>query len=161
VLSLGPDNTLRMDVPPEFASLRTDTQKLPAAKPGNIAIKNRAGEIVCEFKAGRSACGLELRTGTTSLFAIQYQGGGGTTPSVSMGGKTVPLSPNRDGLSSLHLFVDGSVIETLVDGKEVMTARCYALSPGGIQVAWTGAADAFSSIEVSSITPISKDRLTS
>jgi beta-fructofuranosidase len=161
VLSLSPDKKLRMEVPPEFASLRTDTQKLPAAKPGNIAIKNRAGEIVCDFKAGRSACGLELRTGTTSLFAIQYDGGGGTTPSVSMGGKTVPLSPNRDGLSSLHVFVDGSVIETVVDGREVMTARCYGLSPGGIQVAWTGAADVLSSIEVSGITPISKDRLTS
>ncbi len=64
------------------------------------------------------------------------------------------------GLSSVRLFIDGSIIETFVDSKEVMTARCYTPSAGDIQVAWTGAADALSSLEVWSITPISKDRLT-
>ena len=144
VLSLGPDNTLRMDAPPEFASLRTGTK-----------IIRRAGEILCKFKVGQTACGLELRSGTTSLFAIQYEG----ASSATIGGKTVPLSPDRDGFSSVRLFIDGSIVETFVDSKEAVTARCY--TPGAIQVARTGAADALSSLEVSSITPISTDRLTS
>jgi beta-fructofuranosidase len=168
VLSLGPDNTLRMDVPPEFASLRTDTQRLQelrssatlATALAGMPIKNRAGEILCRFKVGQSACGLELRTGTTALFSIHYDGGGGGTPSAMIGGKTVPLSPDRDGVSSVHLFIDGSIIETLVDSREMMTARCYTPSPAGIQLAWTGAADALKSLEVSSIKHISKDRLT-
>ena len=54
--------------------------------------------------------------------------------SVTIGGKTVPLSPDRDGLSSVRLFIDGSIIETFVDSKEVMTARCYTPSPGGIRL---------------------------
>jgi beta-fructofuranosidase len=147
VLSLGPDNALRMDVPPEFASLRTGTQK---------SIKDRAGEIICKFKVGQSACGLELRSGTASLFAIHYAG----ASSVTIGGKAVPVSPDREGLSSIHIFIDGSVIETFVDSKEVITARCYTPSAPDIQVVWTGAADSLSSLEVSNITPISKDRLT-
>jgi beta-fructofuranosidase len=147
VLSLAPDNTLRMDVPPEFASLRTGTQK---------SIKDRAGEVICKFKVGRSACGLELRSGTQSLFTIRYEG----ASSVTIGGKTVPLSPDRNGFSVIHLFIDGSIIETFADSQEVMTARCYTPSAADIQVEWTGAADALSTLEVSSITPISKDRLT-
>jgi beta-fructofuranosidase len=146
VLSLGPDNTLRMDVPPEFASLRTGTQ-----------INHRAGEINCKFEVGQSACGLELRSGATSLFAIHYDG----ASSATIGGKTVPLSPDRDGLSSVRLFIDGSIIETFVDNKEAVTARCYTPAPGAIQVVRTGTAGTLSSLDVSSITPISKDRLTS
>ena len=75
VLSLGADNQLRMDVPPEFATLRKNTQKLQAAQ--TVPIENRAAEIVFSFKAGESACGLELRAGATPLFAIRYAGGGG------------------------------------------------------------------------------------
>lgn len=147
VLSLGPDNTLRMDVPPEFASLRTGTQK---------SIKDRAGEIICKFKVGHSACGLELRSGTTSLFDIHYEGG----PSATIGGKAVPLSPDRDGLASVRLFVDGSIIETFVNNQEAVTTRCYTPSSADIHVVWTGAPDAFSRLDISGITPISKDRLT-
>ena len=55
ILSLGADNQLRMEVPPEFASLRGET--------GGTQIKNRAGDIVCRFKVGDTACGLDLRAG--------------------------------------------------------------------------------------------------
>jgi beta-fructofuranosidase len=156
VLSLGADNQLRMDVPPEFAALRKNTQKLQAAQ--TAPIENRAAEIVFSFKAGQSACGLELRAGATPLFAIRYGGGG--SASVSVGGNILSLSPDHDGVSTVHLWIDGSIIETFVDHKEVMTARCYTPSPAGIQLAWTGAADALKSLAVSSVTPISKDRLT-
>jgi beta-fructofuranosidase len=147
VLSLGRDNTLRMDIPPEFASLRTATQR---------SMKGRAGEILCKFKVGQSDCGIELRSGTQSLFSVRYEG----AHSVTIGGNAVPLSPDRDGLASVHLFIDGSVIETFVNSKEAMTARCYTPSAADIQVVWTGAPDLLSSLEVWSITPISKDRLT-
>jgi beta-fructofuranosidase len=155
VLSLGADNQLRMEVPPEFATLRKNTQTLQAVQ--TLPIENRAAEIVCNFKAGESACGLELRADGTPLFSIRYAGG---TRSVSVGGNTLPLSPNQDGVSTVHLWIDGSIIETFVDGKEAMTARCYTPSPTGIQLAWTGAADALKKLMVSNLNPISNDRLT-
>jgi beta-fructofuranosidase len=156
VLSLGADNSLRMEAPPEFATLRKNTRKLQGAQ--TVPIENRAAEIVFSFKAGERGCGLELRA-ATPLFAIRYTGGG--KPSVSVGEHVLPLSPDPDGVSTVHLWLDGSVIETFVDRKEAMTARCYTPSPGGIQLAWTGALDALKSLTVSSVTPISKDRLTS
>ena len=158
VLSLGADNTLRMDVPPEFASLRKNTRKVEAAQ--TVPVENRAAEIVLSFKAGESACGLELRAGGTPLFAIRYAGGAGA-PSVSVGGKNLLLSPDQDGVSTIHLWMDGSIIETFVDRKEAMTARCFTPSPAGVQVVWTGAADAVKNLTVSGVTPISNDRLTS
>jgi beta-fructofuranosidase len=165
VLSLDSENQLRMDFPPEFASLRTDTQELQssaglAAALAGIQVKNRSGEIVCRFSAVASACGLELRTGATPIFAIRYPGGTGGKPSIGIGGKTVPLSPGPDGVSLVRLLIDGSIIEALVDGKEMMTARCYTPSPAGIQLAWTGPPDVLKSLTVSSIQPISTDRLT-
>jgi beta-fructofuranosidase len=99
-----------------------------------------------------------LRVGATPLFAIKYEPG---KPSVSVAGKNLPLSPDQDGVSTIHLWMDGSIIETFVDRKEAMTARCFTPSPAGIQLAWTGAADALKSLTVSRVTPISNDRLTS
>ena len=155
VLSLGSDNELRMDIPPEFAALRSH------APSSGMSIESRAGAVVYRFQAGEKACGLELRAGAAVLFAVQYDGGGGSTPSVKAGGKSLRLSPGQDGVSTVSLWIDGSVIEAFVDSKEVMTARCYTPSPGGIQVAWAGAANALRSLTVSGVTPISSDRLTS
>jgi beta-fructofuranosidase len=156
VLSLGSDNQLRMDVPPEFGSLRKNTQKVQAAQ--TVPIENRAAEIVFRFKAGESPCGLELRAGATPLFAIRYAGG--NKPSVSVGGNSLPLLPDQDGVSTIHLWMDGSIIETFVDRKEAMTARCFIPSLAGIQLAWAGAADGLKSLTVSGVAPISNDRLT-
>ena len=125
-----------------------------------MQIKNRSGEIVCRFSVGANPCGLELRAGATPIFSIRYQDRMGGKPSIEIGGKTVPLSPDPDGVSLIRLLIDGSIIEALVDGREMMTARCYTPSPAGIQLAWTGAPDALKSLAISSITPISADRLT-
>jgi beta-fructofuranosidase len=165
VLSLDSENQLRMEILPEFASLRTDTQELQssaglAAALTGIQIKNRSGEIVCRFSTGANACGLELRAGTTPIFSIRYHGRTGGNLSIEIGDKNVPLSPGPDGVSLVRLLIDGSIIETLVDSKEMMTARCYTPSPSGIQLAWTGPPDTLKSLAISSITPISADRLT-
>jgi beta-fructofuranosidase len=77
---------------------------------------------------------------------------------LNLGETTVPLSPGPDGVSQVQLWMDGSVIEVFVDRKQAMTARCYNPSPFAIDVVCTGAKE---SLNVSSINPISPDRLTS
>ena len=72
VLTLGADNRLRMDVPPEFALLREQT--LTVSGPQNaeklngsfakLSIQNRAGEVVYRFKPEAEACALGLHTGS-------------------------------------------------------------------------------------------------
>ena len=146
VLSIGADHRLRMQVPPEFASLQQGTE-----------IKERAGYVSFRFKAGASACGLELRTGAQPLFAVHHDGKQNT---VTVAGETLRLSPDSDGVSAVELWIDGSVIETFVDDREVMTARCYTPSPKPMQVVATGDAAARKGLRVSGMAPISSDRLT-
>ena len=170
VLSLGPDNQLRIDVPAEFATLQKSGLKLHDPKnaekvAGALAkapIRNRAGHISLTFKPGAEACALELRPDgdVAALFAIEYEGGSGK-PAVTIGDKTLPLSPNSEGVSTIELWIDGSVFEVFLDSKEALTARNFTPSPGDIKVAWTGSAAALKGISISGVTPISDDRLTS
>ena len=119
-------------------------------------------EIVCAFKAGESAFGLELRADgqAAPLFAIKYDGAK-DKPSVTIDDKTLPLFPDRDGVSTVNLWMDGSVIETFFDNKEAMTVRCYAPSSGNLHLAWTGDTSALKSVSVCGVKSISNDRLTS
>jgi len=170
VLTLGPDNQLRMDVPPEFASLRKKTDTIKGgheapklnAELAKTAIQNRAGEIVCKFKPDAAPCALELRTApdNSPFFTIQYEGSS-TKPTVKIGEKILALSPDREGVSTIHLWLDGSVIEVFLDSKEAMTARDFTPTPSDIHIAWSGASEALNSITVSAVQPISPDRLTS
>jgi beta-fructofuranosidase len=169
VLTLGSDNELRMEVPPEFHSLRHNVKSLQKADStetvatalANLPIQTRAGMVVCTFKAGERAFGLELGASGQSapLFAIKYDNAIGK-PAVTIADQTLPLSPDRDGISTLNLWMDGSVIETFVDNKAAMTARCYAPSSGDLHLAWSGETAALKSLTVSGVTPISDDRLT-
>jgi beta-fructofuranosidase len=170
VLTLGSDNRLRMDVPPEFASLRQQTQTVSNPQSAErlkdgfakLSIQNRAGEVVYKFKPQTEACALELRTGArgTTLLAVQYNGAS-EKPALTLGEKILALSPDGDGISTVNLWIDGSVIEIFADNREALTWRNFAPSRGDIQLAWTGSAAVLMSISVSGVKPISDDRLTS
>jgi hypothetical protein len=127
-----------------------------------MPIQDRAAEMVCTFQAGESAFGLELRAGgqAAPLFAMKYDGAK-DQPSVTIDDTTLPLSPDRNGISTLNLWMDGSVIETFLDNKEAMTVRCYTPSSGNLHLAWTGDSNALKSVIVSGIKSISHDRMTS
>lgn len=173
VLTLGDDNELQMEVASEFASLRMNTvaihQPHDSSELSNALsraiIHQRAGEITCTFKAGESSCGLDLRlysdAGPVSVLTMTYGGTNGY-PCITIGDKSVALSPDSNGLSSLDIWIDGSVIETLVDRRQVITTRFYAApeKSGEIHVMWTGAVDMLKSLIVSGVKPISDDRLT-
>jgi beta-fructofuranosidase len=173
VLTLGKDNELQMEVAAEFTSLRIGTvtinQPQNATELSNAlsraAIRERAGEIHCTFKASESNCRLELQLSVNShlvsLLSITFQSTNGR-PSVSIGNKTLSLNPDREGISSLHIWIDGSIIETFLDKRQAITTRCYAFpeDSGEIQVAWAGPVDLLKSMVISSIKPISDDRLT-
>lgn len=175
VLSVGSQNELVMEVAPEFASLRANTvviQKPRNAEELNTGqsraiIHNRAGEIVCTFHSDRLDCGLELFLGSPqdgpSLLRISAGVNIGDTPSVIIGDRTIGLCPDGEGLSTLHMWIDGSVIELFVDARQVMTVRSYITNSESneIHVRWTGAADSLVNLTISDILPISRDRLTS
>jgi beta-fructofuranosidase len=173
ILSVGPDDALHMEVPQEFGSLRKNVVRVngpltTAALTEALArtvVHNRAGEIVCKFIAAKGNCGLELGVHPSegsSLFKIGNGVPIGTTPSIIIGDRTLPLNPDNDGISTLQLWFDGSIIELFADSRQVMTVRLYTapMGSGDIFVRWTGAADALKSLMVADIEPVSRDRLT-
>lgn len=173
VLTLGADGNLQMEVAPEFAALRTNTATIQQPHdPSQLrealsraTIHGRAGEIRCTFKVGESSCGLDLRLGSreesVSLLAIAYDGAN-DQPVLTVGDKVIPLSPDREGLSTLHIWIDGSVIETFVNKKRAITTRCYptGTEPAGIHLVWTGTVDSLKNLTVSDVKSVSDDRLT-
>ncbi len=129
-------------------------------------IHNRAGEVVCTFKAGALDCGLELQLGTAqdnpAFFKIANGVSIGETPSIIVGDRTLPLHSDESGHSTLHLWIDGSIIELFVDGRQVVTARSYAVFGERLDIytKWTGNPKSLISMIVSNIIPISSDRMT-
>jgi beta-fructofuranosidase len=174
VLTLGADNHLLMEVAPEFASLRTNTVTIekPRDSPelqnalSRAIVRNRSGEIRCVFKISDSSFRLELRLGSNNdadaLLAVNYDGTN-DQPFIAIGVKILPLDPDSNGLSSLHILIDGSVVETFVDRRHALTTRSYAApaETREIHIVWSGTADALQSLIVSDLKPISNDRLTS
>ncbi len=170
VLTLAPDNTLHMELPPEFATLRQNTRTIDrsptleaiGAALARAPIGNRAAAITCNFKPATDAFALELRTEgvSTPLIAIAYDGSK-DKQTLNVAGKPLQLTPASSGISTLELWMDGSIFEALVDNREAMTARCYAPSTGYIHLSWIGSPAALQSMSISAVVPISGDRLTS
>ena len=83
-------------------------------------------------------------------------------PFVATGDKLLPLSPDANGDSTLHFWIDGSIIETFIDRRR-RSLRGYYGAPdeiGEIRVVWSGPVTSLKSMTISGIKPISSDRLT-
>lgn len=174
LLTLGANNELRMDVPAEFATLRTNAVEIREPKgqteleqaQTRAIIHNRCGEVECVFKATAQDCGLELQIGSSaqsvSLLKIVSGIDIGETPSVIVADRTLGLRPDSKGHSTLHLFIDGSIMELFVDSTRVMTMRSYAQPMGNenIFVKWTGPPESLVSLMTCEMMPISSHRMT-
>lgn len=171
VLTLGANNELQIEVASEFTSLRTNTvtiqQPLDSSELGNAlsraVIHGMAGEIICKFKVGESACGVDLRLisngDTDPLLNISYDGTN-DQPLATIGDKVVSLNPDSSGISCLRIWIDGSVIETFIDNRNVVTTRCYATvkGPANVQVAWTGDAKILKNLTISNLRSVSVEK---
>jgi beta-fructofuranosidase len=170
LLTLGDDNMLRMDVPPEFASLRQNIQSVSKAQSveklnesvARLSIKSRAGALVLKVRPRAESCVLELRTASDAapLLALQFNVRSGK-PGLAVGEKALSLTPEHDGTSTVHLWFDGSVIEIFADSREALTWRDFTPTAGDITLAWKGAAASLLNISIAEVMPISDDRLTS
>jgi beta-fructofuranosidase len=173
VLTLGGDNCLLMEVASELTSLRRNTTEIGKLQSSSELMKalasavihNRSGEVLCTFSTAGDECSLELqlqsRSGASRMIALAYSKANGA-PFVAVGDRLLPLSPNADGDSTLNLWIDGSIIEAFIDGRQVITTRYYGAPDevGEVRVVWNGPISSLKSMTISDINPISSDRLT-
>jgi beta-fructofuranosidase len=173
VLTLGADRRLQIEVAPELEGLRQgkvtneSLSQLDSGSATNLgSIAERAGEIICGFRASDDPCSLELQvktpSGTQTLLKIAFSYANGR-PMAAIGDRLLPLSPGPDHISTVHVWFDGSVIETILDKRQAMTTRSYepVVQTEKVRVIWSGPSGQLKDHTVFQLRAISTDRLTS
>jgi beta-fructofuranosidase len=79
---------------------------------------------------------------------------------VRTGDKQFPLPGLPWPQPTLRLFLDGSVIESFIGGRECLTSRVYTLRPNATELEITTTATKPTHAELWPLSPISSDRLT-
>lgn len=80
--------------------------------------------------------------------------------SVRSGDTSFPLPQFPWPHPALHIFLDGSVIESFIGGREAMTSRVYSLGPGDTELEVSVGGKGHIAVESWELQPISPDRLT-
>jgi beta-fructofuranosidase len=171
VLTLSDDRKLQIEVAPELEMLRqskvsTDHPLPTGSDAATILgkIHGRSGEVVCKLRASADPCNLELQTqeasGTHSLLKIAFSYANGK-PMAAIGDRLLPLSPDSDHVSTVHIWLDGSVAETFLDKRQAMTTRCYEPTDeaGDVQVSWSGSPGRLMEYAIFQLRPVSSNRL--
>ena len=170
VLTLDGDGQLRIAVSPAVQMLRGREQKLmPGADAGSqiarLAVENATGEILGRIRPGPEPFTMVL-TGTLTQGAIseplvKLEFDPKTPDQILADGKPMPLRAQPRKPIDVHIYVDGSVAEVIVQDSAAYTKRFYyagSVAPR-VQLQVEGMAT-IESLSMWQIDPISSDRLT-
>ena len=169
VLTLNSDGELQTEVLPAVHKLRhghvglqrNSSDKTRSRAFDSVRIEDLSAEILLEFRLqNNEPVTFRLRSEDGESFAAitcsQKSGG----REVSVNELTAPISGSGDSPVRIHLFLDGSVLEVLVNGTTALTARIYQIPkwPLGLRMEGKATVD---SLDFWRMQAISKDRLTS
>ena len=178
VLTLGPENQLRITPAPAFQKLRQRETKLQLApaEPGSKillsspGLKDACGEILCTLNPTEPFT-LDLLTpidkkdakaveSQVSLLSIRYSHA--NPGEIIVDQQKMPIHIAAGVPLELHLYIDGSVIELFANNESTYTKRFYypGLTAPEIVANITGKTSDIVRLVQYQITPISKDRLT-
>ena len=141
VMNLKKDGSLRLTMLPELTTLRGAVAK---------TIPKACGEFLCE---GDQDFEVVLRMADRELLRARYSA---ATRMLTVDGHELPVAPGQQ--ARLHGYVDGSVIDLIVNGSIGYTKRFYyeqVVAPDVAVDVVHGAA-----VNVWGINPISRNRLT-
>ena len=129
VLTIGAQGQLEMKPAHEIESLRGPEERtsLEPGQPHRIKLDDLRHEI--QFTAGFSTrrVSVQLLTSGATVWELLIDIAG---DSVRCGDIHFPLPNLPWPRPSLRLFLDGSVIESFIGGREALTSRVYGLKPG-------------------------------
>ncbi len=167
VLSLGDDGELDMQILPALKQLRGQQMSITSRELNSQTVNNRLShmelssataeiELLAQFKPFE----LNLTDGKNSIVHISYDPAR-TSRELQIGKDYAALlSINGDRLK-LNLFVDGSVVECMINGRSALTTRIYQAPAGPIHLDVPKAGlESIASLNVWPLRPISADRLT-
>jgi beta-fructofuranosidase len=172
VLTLGADGQLRIDFSPAVQRLRRIEQRLSldgaaTSKLKHLVIENATGEIRGTFRRRNAPFTITL-TGNLpgaalpqALLKLEYDPK--LPDQIAADGKAIPILGLGQHSLSVHIYVDGSVAEVILDKSGAYTKRFYyggKIAPR-VGLSFDGVPGAVDSLSMWQIEPISRDRLTS
>ena len=150
ILNLDSDGSLRMQVLPEAAALRSAPIEILNS---TVTLRSATGEVLCVGKKGTNM-DVALTLGSTKLLRLKYSS---EENAWLCDGRKIALE--GPDIPEVHAFVDGSVVEMMLSGRVGYTKRFYysgAIAPD-ITI-WTNGLESI--LKAWTIKPISHDRLT-
>jgi beta-fructofuranosidase len=171
VLRLSSDGKLKSSVVAEATTLRgreqtlkiTTNEERSQRQMEATRIEGCCGEILCTVQ--RTAEPFELALSTAAgnsvpWLTLKYDPH--HAAQISIDARPIPLSLDDRENVELHLYIDGSVIELLVNNKVAYTKRFYyaGSSPQDLCMKWTGKMTNIVSLSFWQLSPISPDRFT-
>jgi beta-fructofuranosidase len=166
VLSLDADGNLEIHFARELESLRNTPWSLPVS----IASAAERRDALAKFQLAEPAAEISLLF-TEQPFELHLTCGGSpyfsivfdpqTKPrEIQIADRPIPLLPRTNVDHQLHLFLDASVLESILDNSIALTTRLYRTPNSPLALSLSGAADVVSSLTIWPLHPISSDRLT-
>lgn len=170
VLTLDHNGELRFHVAQGIEELRQKEQTLHISASEDedrkqivrMRIEDCCGEIACAFTRGSEPFELSLISDSGNEHWLRCRYDPLHPENIIIDEKHFPLGAKNDERIELHLYIDGSVIESFVNGEVAYTKRFYyagsAAPKLGIQV--DGTLKNLSGLSMWQILPISPNRLT-
>jgi beta-fructofuranosidase len=167
VLTLSAQNELQMEVAAAATQLRgrhneIHGQQTPAARQKSLdalRIHDLCGELHLELRPKGEEFALRLQSEHGADFATISCSNLSDSRQLHVNTVTAPLSGPAGAAVTLHLFLDGSILEVFANATTALTARVYQTLRGSLRVKLEGNVELVS-LDAWQMTPISKDRLT-
>ena len=164
VLSVNSQNELSSDIAEAANNIRSTHTSIPDTELSSpnrkkldaLRIHNLSAEIKLQFKADEFTLRLQSDIGDFATISCSTQPRG---REVRVNDIVAPLPGAAGSTVSLHMFLDGSVLEVFANQTTAMTARIYQVPPGPLRLKLDKNASLVS-LDVWQMNPISKDRLT-
>jgi beta-fructofuranosidase len=160
VLAVGPQGQLEMHPAAEVEKLRRPVERVvvKADAPFRQKLDTLRQELRLHIglSSGMATVRLKTNRGIAWELAVDV-----AANAVRCGEISFPLPGLPWPRPELRIFLDGSVIETFIGGREALTSRVYGLKPDETELEITLAAGHSLALEVWQLSAISPDRLTS
>jgi beta-fructofuranosidase len=158
VLTLGEQGQLEIRPAAEVAKLRGTAEKatVQAGTPFRRRLADLRQELRVPIDLSMGTITVRLLTNGSEVWHLVVNVRG---DSIRCGDISFPLPSFPFPLPGLRVFLDGSVIETFIGGREVITSRSYSLAPGETDIEVSMAGKGRIVVDLCQLQAISIDRL--
>ncbi|HTB97897.1 MAG TPA: glycoside hydrolase family 32 protein [Terracidiphilus sp.] len=160
VLGVGSEGQLTMTPAVEVETLRQAPTHpaLQTGSPWRQSLDHLRWELSLTIPEGTPTISIRLRTGDQHLWELLLDCAQRT---IQSGDTHFEVSDLTSPGSALRIFLDGSVVETIVGNTAALTSRVYQLHPGETELEILASGNGSVRATLWPLQPISKDRLTS